>query len=383
MEKAICLDNKGTHKPLGCRWEIKDKKLVSLPLDPFCEGTTYHYISPTQTLKDFKSLVGGVICGDIQDTGAEEQILDKSNISFRCVYLPVLKCGDTLLALNTVKNTYVIKQYFKDGTMPAQELGNRIQEMQEGCIDLEDAEIYPIDLSRKEIEYLISYYHLNKEKDHYEVVFCPFFLSELAHETQRFTATKLAADAQAPVVYDYDMDDDSLFKFSWQMAFIVLAFLLEAALIISLAGSGSSLTDMCVTYMKDYFSTVSSANEGIRHFLIEGRSIGLLIMLPVYLVVLIILFVSAFVIGAMIVSGIILTPVLLGVIISGAILVLYRKKKRKSKLGKYCLLAKIDPSDMQTQVSRKDYISNIVFSIPMLWPFVIITIVYVTLKYLL
>lgn len=383
MGKAIRIDSNSMNKPLGCRWEISGDKLVSLPLDPFCEGTVYYYIKPSQTLKDFKGLVGSTICGNTQNLGAEKRILDKSKISFKCIYLPVLKCGDKVLALNTVKNDYIIKQYFRDGIMSASELECEMIEMQEGCIDLKNVDIYPIDLSLKEIEYLTSYYKIDLSGNNYEVIFCPIYVSELINDKYHFTATNLAVSDNTLVYYDYTMDNDSFIQSSGNMLFLVAAVLLETAIVVHWLNVNNSYIDTFGPYVQDYFSTLLNFNDYFHKFCFDRSTLGSILMAPVFIIVMFVAFVLSCLIGSVIISGIIIAPILLGVIICNMILVLYRIKKRNDKLKKYCFLAKINKSEVHTQMPIKDCIVNIFFSIPILWPFVLIAILYIILKYFL
>lgn len=383
MEKAIRIDSNSTNKPLGCRWEISGNKLVSLPIDPFHEGTTYYYIKPSQTLNDFKNLVGGIICGNTQDLGVEEKILDKSKINFKCVYLPVLKCGDKVLALNTAKNGYIIKKYFRNGTMPTSELECEKIEMQEGCINLKDVDIYPIDLSQKEIDYLVSYYNIDLKENNYEVIFCPIYISELANGKQDFTATKLAVNVNTSVNYNYTMDNDSFLQSLGHMLVLIVTVLLETALITTLLNDNYSYNDALGPYIQEYFSTFLNFYDFFHKFCFDMSTIRSILMAPVFIIVMLIASVLSVLVGCVILSGIIIAPFLLGVMFSDVILMLHRIKKRNDKLNKYCTLAKINKSDVHTQILIKDSIISIFFSIPILWPFVLIAILYIILKYFL
>ena len=382
MEKAIRIDSNSTNKPLGCRWEISGDKLVQLSIDPFHEGTTYYYIEPSQTLKDFKSLVGGILCGDTKDLGAEEEIFDNAKVNFKCVYLPVLKCGDKVLALNSAKNDYIIKQYFGNGTMTASELGYEKKEMWEGCIDLKNVEIYPIDLSQKEIDYLASYYNIDK-RNNYEVIFCPIYISELANDKQHFTATKLAVNVNTSVIYDYTMDNDSFILSLGHLLVLIVAVLLETVLITSMLNDNYSYKEALGPYVQEYFSTFLNFNDFFHKFCFDNSTIVSIFMAPVFIIVMFITIILSILVGSVIVSGIIVAPILLGVIIWRTIFVLYRIKKRNNKLKKYCFLAKINKSDIQTKIPIKVCIMDIFLSIPIVWPFVLTATVYIIVKYFL
>ncbi len=168
---------------LGCKYFIKGGVLSLLDKDLFCDDTSYYYIKKSLSLKDFNKYVRSILLN------ADTDCMKKSNYSVECVYLPTLRCGNRLIALNTVEDKFIIEHYFKGGYMSLPSLN--ISTLAEGCINTKECKIRAVDLSVKEVDFLISHYGLSKE-DNYKIIFIPFYVAKVMNDNNIFYITKLA-----------------------------------------------------------------------------------------------------------------------------------------------------------------------------------------------
>lgn len=376
QEKAIRINADESDKLLGCLWKISRGKLSSLPSDPFHDGTKYYYIPTSQSLDCFKKSIANIISNGDEKSNVEASIFTKARVDFKCVYLPVLQCGRQMLALNTSSNHYIIKQYFYNGTMPISAWKDcEMKEMEEGCINLENIEILPIDLSPKEIEYLISYYHLDFN-GHYDVVFCPIYISELANDKQRFHAAQLASHGNAEINHEYPMDEASFLESTMQLAFV----LLPLVAFLYFFFTNYSFMGVITPLATDYYAIFTNFHNSMRlqaydFFILFGILFDIIDgLLGTILWTLL---------GSLILSGLLLAPIMLGFILSRLIFIVYIILKKYCVINKFCTIAKVNKSDVDI-IRPIKLISNILFATPMtmILPFVILSGFYIIVKYI-
>lgn len=366
-EKAIRIDSDSQNKTLGCRLVVSGNKISSLPLDPFREGTDYYFIKPLQTLDDFKSSLGGISCGNIEKLGIDPVIFNKVKISFKCVYFPVLKCGEKMLPLNSVINEHIMKQYFANGTIPASYWDScESLLMHDDSFDLTNAEIYPIDLSSKEVDYLVSYYKLKQGKN-YEVFFLPIYISEMTNGKRHFTASQLGTGNATSIKNDYVKDNDSFFEAI--MRIVLMSGSMAFAVYFCIANI-SGIEDL-TTLIGDFYNIFINFHNNIYGSHPVFANLFLLILFPIMVIL-----------GALVLSGCIIFPLLVGAIFCGLILIVYRRYKRNMILNTYCSFANIHKSEINSKIPVAFCVKKIFFSIPIMWPFVIISAIYVILKYI-
>lgn len=374
-EKAIRMNADGSEHVLGCLWKISSGQLTSLSSDPFREGTKYYYIPAFQSLDCFKKSLADVISNGGNKSGIDATVLTGAKVDFKCVYLPVLRCGDRLLPLNASANHYIIKEYFSSGTMPLSVWQDcMINEMEDGCIGLTDTEILPIDLSPKEIDYLISYYDLDGGSQ-YEVIFCPVYCSELANDKQRFFAVQLASQG-AEIHHEYPMEESLLLESSLQLVFVLFCL----AAFMYFIFSGKSLMEVLTPLATDYFDIFGNFHESTQQQAYECFFlIGLLfafvdVILGVPLWVLL---------GSVILSGLILFPVLPGLIISRLLFAVYMIQKKHRIIRKFCTIAKIDKLKYSlSQQVRLAFVILLDMPMPRVLFFVVLSGLYILLKYI-
>lgn len=175
---------------LGCRWYIGDGRLKSLPEDLFDNNTEYFYLEKNVSAEDFDADVKRVLLE------AESDSLNNAQVSVECVYMPTLQCGDKLLALNTVDNKFIVDRHFASGYMTLQNVSP--VRLQEESINPQECRISPVDLSRKEADFLVGNYGLPTEEK-YRIVFVPVYQAKIVNDKNTFYITKPACDKRSEV----------------------------------------------------------------------------------------------------------------------------------------------------------------------------------------
>lgn len=168
------LDN----KLLGCRWAIQGARLVRLEKDFFAENVKYSYVSTGADSNAIKTKVGKIVAGIISN-----KILKDSTVEGELIYLPTLKVGDKLIAMNNSR-TYLIDKFFPKGYMDA-DISTRFTTLDENSIDCSDAHPLAVDVSRYEIDYILDLNELSKEEQ-YHIVFVPFYIGTIKSKLYSF-----------------------------------------------------------------------------------------------------------------------------------------------------------------------------------------------------
>lgn len=204
---------------LGCKWLVRNGKLISLERDLFKGGTKYYYINTSKHISDFNRDLAETISKE-----ASQEVMEDVRIVSQCVYIPTLRCGDRLLSLNTVQDDFVLSQYFSGGTMDLKPFGDvRLLPLSEGCIDVRSVQIREVNLSVREADYLVSYYNLNNSSE-MEVVFVPFFIASISTKTRRFEAAQPGFVNVDSIQHDFPAYDDFVFASVLQVLFCLLFY---------------------------------------------------------------------------------------------------------------------------------------------------------------
>ena len=168
------LDN----KLLGCGWAIQGDRLLRLEKDFFAENVKYSYVTAGADSKTIKTKVGRIVAGIISN-----KILNDSSVEGELIYLPTLKVGDKLIAMNTSR-TYLIDKFFPKGYIDV-DASTRFMTLEENSIDCSDTRPLAVDVSNYEIDYILDLNELCKEEQ-YHIVFVPFYVGTIKSKLYSF-----------------------------------------------------------------------------------------------------------------------------------------------------------------------------------------------------
>lgn len=168
------LDN----KLLGCGWAIQGDRLLRLEKDFFAENVKYSYVPAWADLNAIKTKVGKIVARIISN-----KILKDSNVEGELIYLPTLKVGDKLIAMNNSR-TYLIDKFFPKGYMDV-DASTRFMALEENSIDCSDTHPLAVDVSNYEIDYILDLNELCKEEQ-YHIVFVPFYVGTIKSKLYSF-----------------------------------------------------------------------------------------------------------------------------------------------------------------------------------------------------
>lgn len=163
---------------LGCRWAIQGNKLLKLEKDFFAENVKYSYVSAGLDSTAIKTKVGKIVAGIISN-----KILKDSTVESELIYLPTLKVGDKLIAMNTSK-TYLIDIFFPKGYLDV-DASTHFTPLDENSIDCSDAHPLAVDASSYEMDYILDSNGLCKEEQ-YHIVFIPFYIGTIKSKLYSF-----------------------------------------------------------------------------------------------------------------------------------------------------------------------------------------------------
>lgn len=189
---------------LGGRLQLENGCLTLGENDLLLSGTSYDYFpSPSSRDEFFVTLRQRYV------KAGEVHVFNGATIDYKLKYVPVLKCGDKILTLNSEDDYFITDNFFESPHRWRERWDNMIVPVSQGCLQHADASLLPIKLSYKEIEYLVPRLGLSLPKQ-LQVVLLPFHIATVTSKQHEYHVAQIALQDEASVA-DYPLFEDSTF----------------------------------------------------------------------------------------------------------------------------------------------------------------------------
>lgn len=284
--KSVTTESIGNAKDIrliGGRLQIKDGQLTLDTKDPFHPETEYFYLKAATNRDTFIKNVRRhyVKYGTVD-------VFEKASFSYLLKYLPVLKCGERMLALNNVNMDFITDEFFYLPPYWERKWDNRLLPVTENCIPFADKRILPINLSMKEVEYLAPRMELDLP-EHPLVVLIPFHTGIIKNCDSTFHVAQIAL-CNTILKYDYPFFDDKTFSSIAQLTFMLATYGVCAAFV---AEHFDQAKPFFIDYCKwwdDFFTFREFREQGNDIVPILGWIVGFFLDILVGIVIIILIF---------------------------------------------------------------------------------------------
>lgn len=206
MNKIVTesIGNARNNTLLGGRLQLIDGQLILSEQDSFHPNTQYYYIAASSNKEDFLNNIRR----HYVNYGAV-QIFDKAKITYELKYLPVLKCGDKLLTLNNEDDDFITENYFSKPLQWNSSWDGLLKNVTDGCLTTSKCSLLRVNLSFKEISYLVSRFGLVKSNQ-LQIIFLPFHCAVISCVNKEYHVAQIAL-RNTELEFDYPFFDDSTF----------------------------------------------------------------------------------------------------------------------------------------------------------------------------
>jgi len=219
MSKIIAEDlgNARNITLLGGRLQIEGQKLALFSKDLLHEGTSYHYLRKMSSSGEFFDNVRRHYVG----RGAV-QVFNEAKVTYCLKYVPVLKCGEKLFALNN-EDDYFVTDYFFSTPLSWKNSWDAVMlPVSDGCLDTSEIRILEIKLSYKEIAYLVP--RLNMPlAEQLQVILMPIHVASITSKQWEYHAAQIALP-DTVLAYDYPLFNDKIFSSMTHVVFLLAAY---------------------------------------------------------------------------------------------------------------------------------------------------------------
>lgn len=203
---------------LGCRWAIQGNKLFKLEKDLFAENVKYSYVPAEADSNVVREKVGRIVAGKISN-----KILRDSCVEGELIYLPTLKVGDKLIAMNT-SHAYLIDAFFPEGYTTI-DSSMHFMTLDENSINCSDAHPLAVDMSNYEIDYILDLKGLDREEQ-YHIVFIPFYIGTIKSRLYSFKFLYKAYGDSCTFVSDLGQREYVSFDIFLLLSFSIICYVI-------------------------------------------------------------------------------------------------------------------------------------------------------------
>lgn len=190
---------------LGGRLQLKDGNLTLGEKDLLHNDTSYYYVpSPSGRDAFLRSLRQKYV------NEGEAYVFEKASVNYRLKYVPVLKCGNKILTLNSEDDYFITDKFFERPHSWHSDWDSHIAPVANGCLRSSECYLLSIKLSYKEISYLAPRLGLPLSKQ-LQVVLLPFHVATITSGRHEYHAAQVAIGDEC-LVCDHPQFEDSTFS---------------------------------------------------------------------------------------------------------------------------------------------------------------------------
>lgn len=288
---------------LGGRLQLENGYLTLGENDLLRDGTSYYSFSSLSDSSEFLESIRKQYVWK-----GQPHVFDGATIKYKLEYVPVLKCGNRLLTLNSEDDYFITDNFFDKPYYWDKEWDNMITPVAPRSIQCSSGcSVLPIKLSYKEISYLAPRLNLPLQGN-LQVVLLPFHVASITNNKHEYHVAQIALKHYHPVC-DYPMFEDSTFSAINQVFMLIALYCACVAFIILNKDQAEPFTLSYLNWIKDHFYISGLVDTWEGYIPILGSLIGFL--LEVVLVI-----VLVFVFAGVVPSIAMIVPLLVSVILS-------------------------------------------------------------------
>lgn len=223
---------------LGGRLLLKDGYLTLGEKDLLHNDTSYYYVPSPSSRDAFLSSLRQKYVRE-----GEAHVFDKASVNYRLKYVPVLKCGNKIMTLNSEDEYFITDKFFERPHSWQNDWDSLIAPIANGCLQSSACDPLPIKLSYKEISYLAPRLGLSLPKQ-LQVVLMPFHIAYITSERHEYHAAQIALENEY-LVCDFPQFEDYTFSAMTHVFFMLALYGAFAAFVLA-------NTDQILPFIKSY-----------------------------------------------------------------------------------------------------------------------------------
>lgn len=263
---------------LGGRLQLENGYLTLGENDLLRDGTSYYSFSSLSDSSEFLESIRKQYVGKGQPS-----VFDGATINYKLEYIPVLKCGNKLLTLNSEDDYFITDNFFGNPYIWDKEWDNMIVPVAPRRIHCSSGcSVLPIKLSYKEISYLAPRLNLPLQGN-LQVVLLPFHVASITNKKHEYHVAQIALKHYHPVC-DYPMFEDSTFVAINQLFMLIAVYCACAVFIILNKDQAEPFTTSYLHWIKDNFYISGLVDTCGDYIPILGHIFGFLIEVALVIV---------------------------------------------------------------------------------------------------